>query len=81
MGPVCVTRLCYILCELPEPHGAEGATLYGKPQHCKRGHFVWESVAKHDTLLYLAFITACSDLWAIHQRKCKNGKTEVSIVD
>jgi hypothetical protein len=23
---------------------------------------------------------ACSDLWAIHQRKCKNDKKEVSIV-
>jgi hypothetical protein len=22
----------------------------------------------------------CSDLWAIHQRKCKNGKKEISIV-
>jgi hypothetical protein len=43
--------LCDILCELPEPHGANGATLCRKPQHCKRGHFVWESVAKHDILL------------------------------
>jgi hypothetical protein len=24
MAPVCVTRLCDILCELPEPHGAKG---------------------------------------------------------
>jgi hypothetical protein len=23
---------------------------------------------------------ACSDLWVIHQMKCKNGKTEVSLV-
>jgi hypothetical protein len=23
---------------------------------------------------------SCSDLWAIHQRKCKNGKTEVFLV-
>jgi hypothetical protein len=23
---------------------------------------------------------ACSDIWAICQRKCKNGKTEVSLV-
>jgi hypothetical protein len=23
---------------------------------------------------------ACSDLWAIHQRKCKNGKKKVSLV-
>jgi hypothetical protein len=22
----------------------------------------------------------CSDLWVIHQRKCKNGKNEVSLV-
>jgi hypothetical protein len=22
----------------------------------------------------------CSDLWAIHQRKCKNGMKEVSLV-
>jgi hypothetical protein len=48
MAPVCVTHLCDILCELPEPRGAKGATVYGKPQHCKRGHFVWETVANHD---------------------------------
>jgi hypothetical protein len=23
---------------------------------------------------------ACSDLWSIHQRKCKNGKKEASLV-
>jgi hypothetical protein len=51
LWPVFVTRLCDLLCELPESHGAKGATLCGKPQHCKRSHFVWESVAKHDILL------------------------------
>jgi hypothetical protein len=25
MTPIFVTRLCDILCELPEPHGAKGA--------------------------------------------------------
>jgi hypothetical protein len=33
MAPVCVTCLCDILCELPEPHGAKG------------GHCVWETSA------------------------------------
>jgi hypothetical protein len=28
----------------------------------------------------LTFVKACSDLWVIHQRKCKNGEKEVSIV-
>jgi hypothetical protein len=51
MTPVCVTRLCDILCELPEPHGAKGATVCGKLQHCKWGHSVRETVAKHDILL------------------------------
>jgi hypothetical protein len=51
MVPVCVTRLCDILCELLEPHGAKGVTLCGKPQHYKWGHFVWESIAKYDILL------------------------------
>jgi hypothetical protein len=51
MAHVCVTHLCDILCELPEPHGAKGATVCGKPQHCKQGHCVWETVAKHDILL------------------------------
>jgi hypothetical protein len=51
MAPIFVTHLCDILCEPPEPHGAKGATLCGKPQHCKRVHFVWESIAKHDILL------------------------------
>jgi hypothetical protein len=51
MAPVFVTHLCDILCELPEPHGAKRATLCGKPQHGKRGYFVWESVAKRDILL------------------------------
>jgi hypothetical protein len=30
--------------------------------------------------LGLTFVKACSDLWAIHRRKCKHGKKEVSIV-
>jgi hypothetical protein len=51
MAPVYVTHLYNILCELPEPHGAKGGTVCGKPQHCKRGHYVWETVAKHDILL------------------------------
>jgi hypothetical protein len=45
MAPVCVTRLCDILYELAEPHGAKGVTVCGKPQHCKRGHCVPELVA------------------------------------
>jgi hypothetical protein len=40
MAPVYVTRLCDILCELPEPHSAKGATMCRKPQHYKRGHCV-----------------------------------------
>jgi hypothetical protein len=48
---ICVTCLFDILCELPEPHGAKGVTLCEKPQDCKWGHFVWESVAKHGILL------------------------------
>jgi hypothetical protein len=39
-----------------------------------------KTVAMHDELLWYTFVTTCSDLWAIHQRKCKNGKKEVSIV-
>jgi hypothetical protein len=30
MAPIFVISLCDILCELPEPHGARGATLCGK---------------------------------------------------
>jgi hypothetical protein len=51
MAPICVTRLCDILCELPEPYGAKGATVCGKPQHYKRGHCVQETIAKPDILL------------------------------
>jgi hypothetical protein len=51
MAPICVTRLCDILCELPKPHDAKGVTVCGKPQHCKRGHYVQETVEKHDILL------------------------------
>jgi hypothetical protein len=51
MTPVCVTHPCDIMCELPEPHGAKGASVYGKPQHFKRGHYVRETVVKHDILL------------------------------
>jgi hypothetical protein len=29
MAPVCETCLCDLLCELPEPHGAKGATSFG----------------------------------------------------
>jgi hypothetical protein len=36
MAPVCVTHLCDILCEPRESHGAKGATLCEKPQHCKQ---------------------------------------------
>jgi hypothetical protein len=45
-----------------------------------RGPFVQETVAKHDILMKYIFVIACSDLWTIHQRKCKNGKNEVPIV-
>jgi hypothetical protein len=51
MAPVCVTCLCDLLCELPEPHGAKGVIVCGKPQHCKWGHCVQETVAKYDILL------------------------------
>jgi hypothetical protein len=51
MAHVCVTHLCDILCELPEPHGAKGATMCGKSQYCKQGHYVWEIVAKLDILM------------------------------
>jgi hypothetical protein len=51
MALVCVTRLCDILCELPEPLGAKGAAVCGKHQYCKQGHCVWETIAKHDILL------------------------------
>jgi hypothetical protein len=51
MAHVCVTHLCDILCELPEPHSVKGATVYGKPQHGKRGHCVRETIAKHDILV------------------------------
>jgi hypothetical protein len=37
MAPIFVISLCDILCELPEPHGAKGANVCGKPQHYKRG--------------------------------------------
>jgi hypothetical protein len=30
MAPIFVIRLCDILCVLPEPHGAKGATMCGK---------------------------------------------------
>jgi hypothetical protein len=26
------------------------------------------------------FVTTWSDLWAMHQKRCKNGKNEVSLV-
>jgi hypothetical protein len=51
MALVCVTHLCDILCELTERHGAKGATVCRKPQHYKRGHYVRETIAKHDILL------------------------------
>jgi hypothetical protein len=51
MAIVCVTCMCDILCELLEPHGAKGAIVCEKPQHCKRGHCVWETIAEHDILL------------------------------
>jgi hypothetical protein len=37
MAPIYVTHLCDILCELPKPHGAKGATVCGKSQHCNWG--------------------------------------------
>jgi hypothetical protein len=50
-APICVTSLCHILCELPEPHGAKGVTMCRKPQHCKWGHCVQEIIANHNILL------------------------------
>jgi hypothetical protein len=37
MAHICVTRLYDILCELPESHGAKGATLYGKTSALQAG--------------------------------------------
>jgi hypothetical protein len=50
MAPIFVISLCNILCELPEPHGAKGATMCWKPQHCRRRRLSG-TVAKHDILL------------------------------
>jgi hypothetical protein len=36
---------------------------------------LWYRVLPQET-----FVMASSDLWAIHQRKCKNGKMEISLV-
>jgi hypothetical protein len=48
---------------MQEGHVGETLALQAGP--------VRETVAKHDIPLYYTFITACSDRWAIHQRKCK----------
>jgi hypothetical protein len=43
--------------------------------------FVMLESAKDQVIpLIETFVTTCSDLWAMHQRKCKNGKKEVSLV-
>jgi hypothetical protein len=47
MAPIFVTSLCYILCELLEPHGARGVTLCG----LQAGTVCQGTVAKHDILL------------------------------
>jgi hypothetical protein len=42
----------------------------------QEGTFVRETLALHAR----TFATACSDLWAIHPRKCNHGKKEVSLI-
>jgi hypothetical protein len=44
MTSVCVTSLCDILCELPEPHDERNLSTAS-------GAVCWETVAKHDILL------------------------------
>jgi hypothetical protein len=38
------------------------------------------TLAKPGIQPIVTFVTACSDLWVMHQRKCKSGKKEVSLV-
>jgi hypothetical protein len=62
MVPIFVISLYDILCELSEPHGAKGATVCGKPQHCKRGHLSGNrSKAWHTPVVNL-----CNDIkWSL----------------
>jgi hypothetical protein len=48
----------------------------------QEGMFVRETLALRVGIAsyIVTFVMACSDLWAIHPRKCNHGKKEVSIV-
>jgi hypothetical protein len=59
--------LCDILCETPEPRGAR-RDFAGESLALQAGPLMGEFIAKHDILLSLIFVMACSDLWVIHQR-------------
>jgi hypothetical protein len=58
IGSTLCVILCDILYETPKPHGARGA-------------FAGESLALQVGPLMGNLSMTCSDLWAIHQRKCK----------
>jgi hypothetical protein len=75
MAPVFMT-----LCVICLNHMVQKGPLCAGNLNTISGTVCRETLAKHDILLQYTFITACSDLWSIHQRKCKNGKMNVSIV-
>jgi hypothetical protein len=52
--------------------------LYAVNLSTASGAICQKTVAKYDILLN--FVTTCSDLWTIHQRKWKNSKNVVSLV-
>jgi hypothetical protein len=58
MAPIFVISLCDILCELPKPHGAKGATVCGKPQHCKRGRLS----GNHSKALHTPVVNLCNNM-------------------
>jgi hypothetical protein len=53
-----VTRLRDILCELPEPYGAKGAIVCGKPQHCKWGHVL----GNHSKVWHTPVVDLCNGM-------------------
>jgi hypothetical protein len=58
MAPIFVISLCDILCEMPEPHGAKGATVCGKPQHCKRGRLS----GNYSKACHTPVVNLCNDM-------------------
>jgi hypothetical protein len=73
------TILCdlsyFILCDLSEPHGARG-DVYARNLSTVSGDRLFRKPYQSMTYSYSRPLFTCSDLCAVHLKKCNHGRNE-----